>query len=282
MRRMRIRQGGRPWGGWVLSLLLILAVLTALFPLTPVRPSLSASATWVDLQGPRGGPAQAIALSPAFATDALVFAGGGRDYVKGAWAGQGIFRSSDGGATWSARLGPGNGAVFDIAFSPNWSQDGHAVAGLWQGVWATTDGGASWQEVSSFGNGGLGMVASIDISPGFAVDHTYLASGSYGAIFRSTDAGASWTSVGPTSTVYRVVFHPGTGAIALAAAADGLWRSTDGGAGWTQVITGTAIADVTFRPLHDTAYASAPTQVLRSTDGGATWHPFGSGLSASH
>ncbi|MCP4169118.1 MAG: hypothetical protein GY759_24955 [Chloroflexi bacterium] len=202
--------------------------------------------------------------------------------MRGAWAGRGLLTSKDGGSTWSDPADPANGAVFDISFSEHWSNDGRALAGMWQGVWATTDSGDSWYEVSSFESGGIGMISAVAISPDFASDQTYLAGGSYGVIFRSINARATWSNVADSSSLRRVVFHPGDGTIALAAAGDGLWRSTDGAATWSHTLSDEAVLDVVFRPLHNTVYASLAAEVIRSTDGGDSWHSYSPGLAATH
>ena len=207
----------------LLGLLLILPLvltLPALLAGRLARDAWAGALSWTSLDCPSGGPAQAIAISPSFAHDGLVIAGGGRDYGRGSWAGKGIFRSDDRGLTWISRSGPSNGAVFDVAFSANWASDGFALAGLWQGLWATTDAGASWHQMSSMETGGPWTVSSVAISPQFATDRTLLAGGSYGIIFRTTDAGATWATIGGPSSLRRVVFAPGAGAVALAASAN--------------------------------------------------------------
>jgi photosystem II stability/assembly factor-like uncharacterized protein len=243
--------------------------------LPPARISRAQPLSWTSLDGPSGGPAQALALSPTFAADRLVFGGGGRDFGRASWAGSGIFRSDDGGYNWRARGGPTNGAVLDISFSPNWAEDGLALAGLWEGVWQTTDAGASWNQLISLQGDSPLMISAVALSPEHASDQTMLAGGSYGTVWRSTDAGINWRTAAATSPVQRIAYHGTDGEIALAAAADGLWRTTDGGAAWHAVISATQVSDVAFQPAHAVAYATYADHVWRSTDGGATWAPFG-------
>ena len=261
------------------ALLLILFAMAIAQAAAPV--STAAALNWTSLDGPRGGPAQALAISPTFAADQLVFGGGGRDYGRASWAGRGIFRSTNHGYSWDWSGGPPNGAIFDIAFSPEWANDGTAVAALWQGVWITDNGGTSWHELSSMASGGPSLVATVDISPQFASDHTLLAGGSWGIVYRSTNAGATWATVPGPSSVRRVKFNPGNGSIALVAAANGLWRSTNGGATLSQVVADTQIYDVGFRPGHDTAYATYDDQVWRSTNSGVSWGQFGTQADAA-
>ena len=269
----------------LLTLLLLGALILGSLPASKLTPiSQAAPLAWTSLDGPHGGPAQALAVSPTFATDSLVLAGGGRDFGHGTWAGRGIFRSDNGGYIWTPSGGPENGAVLDVAFSPQWATDGLALAGLWQGAWVTTDGGTNWQQLTglSISNGGPAFVSAVGISPDFASDHTFLLGGAYGGVYRSTDAGATWTQAPSIGSARRLAFAPGTGAVALATASDGVWRSSDGGATWTLVAPASQTFDVAFRPLHDTAYATFADQVYRSTDGGATWTVYGSQTDAAY
>jgi hypothetical protein len=48
---------------------------------------------WQPVNGPPGGSVDHISLSPTFASDQTVYAAAGRS---------GVYRSTDGGATWSA------------------------------------------------------------------------------------------------------------------------------------------------------------------------------------
>jgi hypothetical protein len=110
---------------------------------------------WTNLGGPRGGPAQALAVNPNYpAADQTLLAGGGHDLFYASWKGAGIFRSPDGGLTWGAPAGPVDGAVLDVAFSPRWVDDSTAVAGLWDGAWITHDRGATWHLFAA-GNEGV-------------------------------------------------------------------------------------------------------------------------------
>mgnify|MGYP005870234139 CR=1 FL=1 len=84
-----------------------------------------AEAAWRS-GGPFGGIAQALALSPDFASDGLAFAGGWRVGLAGIAGGYGIVRTTDGGATWTPLFASPPWtqiAVFDLAISPAFSSD---------------------------------------------------------------------------------------------------------------------------------------------------------------
>lgn len=266
-----------------LFLIAVLVLLSAtwLIGVDPwVAPGWAATLSWTDLDGPTGGPAQALALNPAYPADPHVLAGGGVDLGYASWAGMGIFRSQDGGLTWAEPGGPSNGALFDVAYSSDWAGDGFAVAGLWDGVWATDDRGATWHRLSSLDTGGPAFVAAVAVGTTSAGDRALLAGGWYGALWRSTNDGATWTEFDGPLGVRRVRVHPLQPDVALAAAGNGLWRSADGGLSWTQIVTQTQIFDVAFAADGGAAYATYSDHLWRSGDDGLTWQVM-PGLTAS-
>jgi photosystem II stability/assembly factor-like uncharacterized protein len=127
----------------------------------------------------------------------------------GANAERGVFRSRDGGTTWSKVLGPNadTGAI-DLIFQP-----GNAdviYAALWQtrrppwnvyppaggpssGLYKSTDGGEHWSRVS--GKGFPDQVGRIGLAISAAAPQRIyaLVDGDSGGLYRSDDAGASWT-----------------------------------------------------------------------------------------
>ena len=228
-------------------------------------PGWASGSAWTDLQGPNGGPAQAIAINPDYPGDQTVLAGGGHDLLYASWKGYGIFRSLDGGASWSPPGGPTDGALLDVAFSPRWHNDGMAVAGLWQGFWITHDRGATWQQLSGDDIGAPGWVGAVAISSPAPGEYTMLAGGAWGGLYRSVDQGVTWSTLFDPGGVTRILFDPFAPTIAWAAAGQGLWRSTDGGLQWTRVTTATTAYDVALdlidgsSPFLTAAPGTAPT-----------------------
>jgi photosystem II stability/assembly factor-like uncharacterized protein len=231
--------------------------------------------------------------------------------VYAAVIGQGVFRSTDGGRSWTAvNAGLPQLQVRDLAIDPAdpqrvWVALDHAAAladGAYApgGIYRTTDGGATWTAA----NGGLPQNASATASKATAMLSVHRAAdgrlytADHGLLsqrrFVSTDGGASWTAL--TATVDR--FYPAsTAPFAWASSADGrrlvagttdtILGSADRGATWTDVgntrttagwrgngfsgLLGTRAAFDRSRPgvLLLTAFDAG--NILRTGDGGATW-----------
>jgi photosystem II stability/assembly factor-like uncharacterized protein len=252
-------------------LFLVLAALLLTWG-SPPPPSFAAGATWTDLQGPRGGPAQALALNPNYPADQTVFAGGWHDWFHASWKGYGLFRSLDSGMTWGPPGIPADGSVLDVAFSPAWHTDGFAAAGLWQGVWLTHDRGETWQQVSGMDIGAPGAANALAISSPTAGAYTVLAGGPWGGLYRSPDGGITWGMLFDPGGVSRLLFDPLVPNMAWAATGTGLWRSTDSGLKWTQVTTATTVSDVAIGP-NRRIYAIFANQAWYSANGGGSWQP---------
>ena len=123
---------------------------------------------------------------------------------------RGIFRSIDGGKTWTKTLykDKDTGAI-DVVFDPNDSSIVYAA--LWQvrrqpwnfssggpgsGLYRSTDGGATWKQLE--GNGlPSGILGRIDVAPSAADPKRVYAmiEAKDGGLYRSDDAGTHWQLV---------------------------------------------------------------------------------------
>ncbi len=232
----------------------------------------------------------------------------------------GIYRSSDGGATWELKnRGLGMYYIQDIAFDPQVKSTLYAATR--GGLFKSVDGGDHWEakrtgfpplEEFSF-SAPLSDIAVDPVHPGtlyvgvgvpragYEAFHGYhwSSSATKGAIFKSSDHGESWTliqgtGIDPDAMIYSLEVDPSQPSRLYAATSAGIYRSTDSGASWSPSNTGLpqlmAMA-LTLDPtspsvLYTTLWAepgSAQWQggVYKSTDGGTSWVAKNSGLDKS-
>ncbi len=246
----------------------------------------------------------ALALAPS--DPSVIYVGTGQ--VAPRWdltSGDGVYRSDDGGATWS-HLGLADSRhIGRILVDP---QDPDTVLVAAQGhffgpneergVFRSTDGGTTWTKVlyRDADTGAVDLARSPDHP-----DTVYAAlwevrrypwqayftpaDGPGSGIYRSSDGGATWAPVGgaglPAGPLGRIglAVAPGTAgrrvyAVVAARNDGGLYRSDDGGATWSRT-NGEDVADWYFARLTtdpkdpDTIWVLGRS-LLRSTDGGAT------------
>jgi hypothetical protein len=202
----------------------------------------------------------AITLDPNDATGDTLYVGTGEANASGdSAAGAGMYKSTDGGNTWTA-LGAavfGGRAIGSIAVQPGDPDTIYA---------ATTRGVAGVSSVT----GGV-----VTLIPGAEA----------WGLYKSTDGGASWTFIhnGSTSAadcdtvekaiaggspcslrgVRRVAIDPSSPATVYAGSyGRGVWRSADGGATWTQIKASLNPADASMRPeLAVTALPNGDTRM---------------------
>lgn len=163
-------------------------------------------------------------------------------------AGGGVWKTSDGGATW-APLGDGwaNIPTSCVVIDPHDPNRLYVGTGDWDGWGGYSQG-----------------------------------------IERTTDGGQTWTNTGVAFGMYsvrRILVDPDDGQVLTAvtgrgAGGDGeVWRSTDGGDSWTAVITATALwtdvvcsaADNGGNRVYYACAGGTFSQVWKSADRGATW-----------
>jgi photosystem II stability/assembly factor-like uncharacterized protein len=149
--------------------------------------------------GPYGGDVQALALSPAFATDGLALAGGAQAGPSTA-GGYGIARTTDGGATWKLLQDEQHGwRVFDLAISPVFTTDRTAFAGTDVGLLRSTNRGDTWtwlyNGLPDCTHGSSCAIGRVRLSPTFGSDGIVLVIPRGGALYRTANGGDAWTNV---------------------------------------------------------------------------------------
>ncbi|PYS46286.1 MAG: hypothetical protein DMF68_19585 [Acidobacteria bacterium] len=173
----------------------------------------------------------------------VLYAGTGEGFNNSdAIRGAGIFKTTDGGATWTQLASTANSnwfAVNRIAINPNDSNI--ILAATSTGIWRSANGGVpanqiSWTQVSTT------RMLDIDFNP--ADGSKCIASGTNGAgAFYSTNGGATWTAATGVNTSGRieVAYSRSNPTVVYASANNNsgeVYRSSDGGQTYALVSTG--------------------------------------------
>jgi photosystem II stability/assembly factor-like uncharacterized protein len=188
------------------------AVINGLFTTTSwVWHSLDGGKTWQSLNVTNTGPLSGLAIVDA---QTLVAVSGTDDL---------IFRSTNGGNTWTAVPHPRGGTWFGaVRFVPG-TQTGWTV-GTGEKILKSTDGGATWISQRDANHSfNLIDVSFADLNNGWTVG---------GEELHTTDGGANWvqqnTGVFASVSVYAI-----SSTTAWIGGLQDLGRTTDGGATWT-------------------------------------------------
>ncbi len=208
----------------------------------------------------------------------------GQVVVAGDSFGDGVYRTSDAGASWSrASAGLVATDVGSVVVDPAAPHaTGGTMAGtFFAGVFRTADGGASWTR---------NQVARYVKILSLAIDPTnpavrYAGLDFQNGVWKSTDSGATWGPTGFTTSPVRALAIDPTSHLTLWAATDfGIRKTTDGGATWVPANAGLANTNVTALLAHPvsagTLWAGTSGGVFATADGGASWTPLSSGLPA--
>ncbi len=193
-------------------------------------------------------------------------------------AGNGVHRSTDGGATWRVTTDWRITEVLQVV--PDQQDSNRVFLASPYGVYRTTDGCATWQQINS----GIGatFVSAVLID---RVDPRRLYCSTEDGVYRSEDGGDTWKRTGlSVGGVRTIVQHPSDPAVLIAGTEDhGIYITRDGGRVWTKSEAGvdhTTFYCFAFDPSHpDTIYAGGyVTGVYKSVNGGQSWRRTNDGL----
>ncbi len=267
-----------------------------------------AGRTWMPIfDGQPVGSIGALAVAPS--NPRVIYVGSGEADMRSDIAqGDGMYKSVDGGRTWSRSGLTDSQQIGRVLIDPR-NPDVVYVAALGhpygpnaeRGVYRSRDGGKNWQKVL----GKDDSTGAIDLAfePGkpeviYAALwqarrtpwHIYPpASGSGSGLYKSTDGGDHWTQIGvgrglpPSPGRIGVAVAPSQPQRVYAmvdAALGGLYRSDDGGATWSQASSdpriwgrGWYFGGVTVEPRNPDVVYACNTALYRSEDGGKTFVP---------
>ena len=224
--------------------------------------------SWTPVaQGPEDDPRQPRKLNAS--VQAVLSTTGGPLLAGTAFAG--VYRSNDGGATWTPPA-PSNGMP---AGETVWSLTGIGplvFAATSSGVYRSTDWGASWS-LASDGIPGIATVLRV-IGDGTNPNIVYATTGSDG-IYRSIDLGLSWQPINAglgNLTVRGIQQFSGPSVTRLyAATGDGLWTGSTGNGPlpgavtWRNVTQDGLGGHTIFWAV--TTFLTTPGTLLAGTDG---------------
>ncbi|HEV8410917.1 MAG TPA: glycosyl hydrolase, partial [Gemmatimonadaceae bacterium] len=259
-----------------------------------------------------GGSVGALAQSES--NPDIVYAGGGETQIRGNVSyGDGVWKTTDGGKTWTSmglretqyisriRIDPTNPDVVYVGalghvFGPNAER----------GVFKTTDGGKSWKKIL-YRNDSTG-VADLIMEPGnphilyatmwqaYRLPWTFSSGGAGSGIFKTTDGGDHWTEIShnqglPTGLLGRmgIAISPvkpnKIWALIENEPGGGVYRSDDRGATW-KFLSGSRdlrqrawyYSNIYADPKDTNVLAAPQVGAEWSKDGGMTWSGgFGAG-----
>ncbi|WP_174301088.1 glycosyl hydrolase [Caulobacter sp. S45] len=247
-----------------------------------VYKSLDAGKTWTNIGLKDTRQIGAIIVDPANPDVVMVAAIG---HAFGPNAERGVFRSADGGRTWTKVLyrDADTGAI-DVTFDPNDSKIVYAA--LWQvrrqpwnfssggpgsGLFRSTDGGAMWSELKGQGLP-AGILGRIDVAVSAANSKRIYAmiEAADGGLYRSDDAGAHWMRVSQDGRIrqrawyFSKIYADPKAVDTVYALNTGMLRSTDGGKSFNLVSA-----------THGDHHAlwidpGEPKRLINANDGGAS------------
>ncbi|MCC7194351.1 MAG: glycosyl hydrolase [Gemmatimonadaceae bacterium] len=274
--------------------------------------------TWNPITDGKVNSASVGAVAVSETNPDIVWIGMGETCIRGnIMAGDGVYKSTDGGKTWThigfasseniskIRIDPRNPDVVYVAAFGNMS-----VPNPDRGVYRTTDGGKTWKKVLFRDD----KTAAIDISvdrtnpsviyaamwEAFRTEYTMSSGGPGSGLFKSTDGGDTWTEL------TRAPGFPQTGLVGRIGVSvsganpnrvyalyehenGGLYRSDDAGKTWALINDNRDIRQRAFYYTHVTAdprnadmVYMQNTSLFRSSDGGKTLQNIGGSHGDKH
>ncbi|MFA4906613.1 MAG: YCF48-related protein, partial [Candidatus Margulisiibacteriota bacterium] len=232
--------------------------------------SYDAGTTWV--KKPTGLTAQIDANAVQFTSPQIGYIGGTNNLLSTSF----VLKSTDGGETWSANIGPGvldgaDKAINDISFisdTVGWACGVGGASTDWP-VSKTTDGGTTWTNANVSGDLPMGTyngIQFVDAINGWVV-------GTAGKLYATANGGTGWIQQASGLTANNLVsifFLNSTTGWVLSDAGDVL-KYTSGS--WSAVRTGAEAGykSIWFADANNGWIVGTAGKVYATTNGGTTW-----------
>ena len=249
-----------------------------LIPTGAFRPA--AAATLIEPFQPNvwpGGRAVAVTVSPNNSSEAIVASESG-----------GLFKTHDGGDSWSHLDGLPPFRMADVKYSPATSQRvvatayGDSRTGNRGGIWISVNNGTNWQKPATSNPPACPKCPAAASAYGISYVPAGIFVGTDCGVAMSHDSGATWTHVvpDPSATSWRILSVVAHGQGIVDACGDaGVYRSLDNGATWGPASAGIGGCRQSGTHLIDASpfdpdvlfYTPSPDTLFESDDGGRTW-----------
>ncbi len=233
--------------------------------------SRDAGQSWTEVPGLHGQAIHAFVQSPS---DPRIFLAGSL---------QGVFRSTDGAATWEQISPPGSREIHELASLAVDPRNPDIVyVGTWHLPWKTTDGGKTWRHIDR------GLIVDSDVFS-MVIDPEkprtlYLSACS--GIYKSIDAGLLFHKIqGIPSSARRtrvLAQDPENRDTVYAGTTEGLYKTVNGGRTFRRMTGDDVIVNDVYVDPHDSNHVLLATDrggVLASEDGGKTFQSSNTGFS---
>ena len=266
-----------------------------------------AGQSWLPITDGQIGAGSMGAVEVALSDPNIIYIGTGSDGLRSnVSTGDGVYKSTDAGKTWSHVGLRESGQIGGIRVHPSDPNVAFVAAignafrpNAERGVFRTKDGGRTWQKVL-FVSDSTGAV-DVELQPGnpnvviaamWRAERkpwTIISGAREGGIYRSTDGGDTWTKITaglPNELVGKANIavsnaNPNRVYVLMEAKpGNGLYRSDDGGVTFQVAST---FAQIITRPFYYTTITADPRNAdviyagaegyFKSTDAGKTWQP---------
>jgi hypothetical protein len=205
----------------------------------------------------------------------------------------GVFKSTNGGASWTAANGSGATALGCVTLR---NMSVRSVSEIWavtacrrnSGIYRSLDGGATWSRIGMATIPDDAAVGSLTFN-GTGVGTVVVASTARDGMFRSPDNGLTWTQINngipaPAGvnrlTVQNASFLANATQMLAYVEGQGVFRTVDSGATWTPSGTGIpanthALGGISRESSTLFYLGTDKGPVYRTTDGGLSWSAWG-------